>query len=89
MLQPLPDIQKGIFEIHLADLMLRGPFPHHYGAISIFEIQFEDATTTSRCPKGIFEIQLAGLLLRGPFPHDYGAISIFEIQFKGDTTTSR
>jgi hypothetical protein len=65
VLQPLPDIQKGIFEIQLAGLLLTGPFPHHYGAISIFEFQFEGATTTSRYPKGNFENQLAGLLLRG------------------------
>ena len=89
MPHPLPDIQKGIFEIQLAGLLLRGPFPHDYGAISIFKIQFEGATTTSRYQKGVFEIQLADLLLRGPFPHHYGAISIFDIQFEGATTTSR
>ena len=60
VIQPLPDIQKGIFEIHLAGLLLRGLFSHLYEAISIFEIQFESATTTSRYPKGIFEVQLAG-----------------------------
>ena len=86
VLQPLPDIQK---EIQLAGLLLRGPFPHHYGAISIFEIQFEGATTTSRYPKGIFEIQLAGLLLTAPLPDLHRAFSIFEIQFAGATTTSR
>jgi len=33
---------------------LTGPFPHLYKAISIFEIQFVGATTTSRCPKRKF-----------------------------------
>jgi len=68
---------------------LRGPFPDLHRAVSIFEIQFAGATTTSRYPKGIFEIQLTGLLFRGPFPDLHTAISIFEIQFAGATTTSR
>ena len=36
VLQPLPDIQKGIFEIQLAGLLLRGPLDIQKG---IFEIQ--------------------------------------------------
>ena len=50
VLQPLQDIQKGIFEIQLAGFkLLRGPFPdlHMHRAISIFEMQFAGATTTT------------------------------------------
>ena len=57
--QPLPDIQKEIFEIQLAGEQLKGPFPD-------LHIQFAGAVTTFRYPKGIFEIQLAGKLLRSP-----------------------
>ena len=59
-LQPLPDIQKGIFEIQLAGSLLRGPldiqkgiceiqlgpFPDLHRAISIFEVQFAAIPTS-------------------------------------------
>ena len=89
MPQPLPDIQKGIFEIQLAGLLLRGPFPLHYGAISIFEIQFEGATTTSRYPKRNFWNSAWRLTGERSIQDLHRAISIFEIQFAGATTTSR
>ena len=68
MLQALPDIQKGIFEIQLGGLTVERSIPEIqlggltversipdlHRAISIFEIQFAGATTTSRYPKRNF-----------------------------------
>ena len=80
-------MQKGKFQISACRLDVEKVII--IGAISIFEIQFEGATTTSRYPKGNFESQLAGLLLTAPLPDLHRAFSIFEIQFAGATTTSR